>query len=65
MQYWLCRGQKLGSTTAPMRQEKIQQMVWDLGLLRQRRLRCADVHVAIELAGINVDDLSVECLCNR
>jgi hypothetical protein len=62
MQHLLCRGQKLGGATALMREEKIKQMVRDLGLLRHRRLGSADIHVAIELAGINVDDLSVECL---
>ncbi len=56
--------QKLGGATALMRQEKIKQMVRDLGLLRQGRLGRADIHVAIELAGIDVDDLSVERLCN-
>jgi hypothetical protein len=65
MQRVLCRAEKLGGATALMRQEKIKQMVWDLGLLRSRRLGCADIHVAIELAGVNIDDLSIERLCNR
>jgi hypothetical protein len=64
MQHLLCRAQKLGSAATLMRQEKIEQMVWDLGLLRSRRLGCADIQVAIELAGIDVDDLSIERLCD-
>jgi hypothetical protein len=64
MQHVLCRGQKLGGATALMRQEKIKQMVRDLGLLRHRRLGSADIHVSVDLAGINVDDLSVESLRN-
>ena len=39
-------------------------MMRDLGLLGHGRLGCTDIHVAIELAGINVDDLSVERLRN-
>jgi len=56
---------KLGGVTGLMRQEQIQYMMRHLGLLGHGRLRSTDIHVSVELARINVDNLSVKGLRNR
>jgi hypothetical protein len=47
-----------------IREEKIKQMMWHLGLLHSGRFCSTDVHVSVELAGINIDDLGVKGLRN-
>jgi hypothetical protein len=57
-------GQKLGCATLLIGEEKIKQMMWHLSLLGRGRLRRTDIHVPVELARINIDDLSVKRLGN-
>jgi hypothetical protein len=50
IEHLLRTSKKLGSVSWLMRQKKIQQMMWHLGLLRHERLCSTDIHVCVDLA---------------